>query len=80
MNRSTVLGRALRRGDVDAARAEVLESLEITLGNVRRASARLNISRRQLIRLLERVNLWPELDAIRERAAKEGITPWTKRF
>lgn len=64
-NRSTSHGRAIRRGDFAALRAEVLEALQVCEGNNTRAAHWLGIHRRQLIRYINRVNLVAELDAIR---------------
>ncbi len=51
-----------------AACREILTALEDCSGNLVHAADHLNISRRHLYRFVYRANLWPAVDALRERA------------
>lgn len=61
----------LSRSDPAAARALLVDALEMTRGNIARACAALFCSRPQLYVLLNRLNAWPEVDRIREQLVRD---------
>ena len=75
--RKTTLGQ-LVRDDPEKARAEVLEAFELARGRVKVAAHYLCVGRRQLYRLFWQLELWPSVDAIRERVVDEYVreNPW----
>jgi hypothetical protein len=84
--RATGLYRFLASQGEAAWRQHILDVLELAQGNVTRAAYVLDISRRQLIRLIKRATLLSELERIRveswndidQAIVKLGGTPWTK--
>lgn len=69
-NRQTGIGLLFRR-DEEQAIAELLEVLERNEGNMTRAAHDLCITRRHLYRLLNRANLWSDVERIRREAKQE---------
>lgn len=68
------------RKDPDAARREVIETLELAQGKLARAAHFLNISRRQFYKIIYREELWDEVDRIRQQRQREEQEPeWLKR-
>ena len=60
-----MFGRLLRRGELECLREEIGLALAESAGNVSAAAHHLGICRRQVVRYLWRLNLWPDLDRIR---------------
>jgi len=58
----------LYQKDPALARAELVRVIGHAGGNLRRAARELVVSRRHLYRLIERDNLFPEVELARERA------------
>lgn len=75
MNRSTWLGTLFRR-DRAAARAELLDGIARSRGNVRRLAFLLDLSRRHVMRLLSRERLWL---AVEEARARRREPEWLLR-
>lgn len=74
----TAIGTMVAR-EPEAAKVEILEALEKARGRVVGAAVDLAISRRHLTRMLWALDLWPQVDAIRERWARRQVdTPVTR--
>lgn len=67
MNRSTGIGWSWRRDPAQAI-AELRLALEARGGQLSAAAEDLGITRRHLYRLVQRANLWAEVDQMRARA------------
>lgn len=50
----------------ERARAEILEALERSAGRIARAAIELGICRRQLLRYVWALDMWPAVDGLRE--------------
>jgi len=64
--------------DIEQGRALLLQALERRGGNVRAAAHDLCVSRRHLYRVLSRVKLWEQVDALRAERRRRRETPWKK--
>lgn len=63
----------------EEAKAEILEALDRARGRVIGAAANLALCRRHLGRLIWALDLWPQVDEIRERWSKKTVdTPVTR--
>lgn len=59
----------LLRADPEAGRAELLDAIELAGGNLRRTAHFVGASRRWLYMLIDRENLWPDVERARAVAA-----------
>lgn len=61
------------RDDPEQARRELVAVLERTRGNLARSAFQLGVGRRHLYKLLDREQLWDEVERIRAATAEAGI-------
>ncbi len=70
--RPSVIG-SLAASDPEKASAEILEAADRARGRLVAAAAELAVTRRHLQRLLWALDLWPAVDAIRDRWARGDV-------
>jgi hypothetical protein len=68
--RRTALGELLRR-DRSEGRRQIVEAIEVSDGNLRRAAFLLGVCRFHLYRLLYQEKLWRQCNSVRLRVAQE---------
>lgn len=77
-NKQTGIGLMFRRSQDDAV-GELREVIDRCGGRITRMAEDLLISRRHLYRLLDRANLWEEVEAARKRA-RAPLDPETRQW
>lgn len=78
--RDTAIG-FLGRVSLELQRAELLEVIDRYAANMTRTAHELGIGRRHLYKLVHRVNLFPEIQEIKNRRRRflAPETPWTSK-